>query len=239
MRYAAGATPITTSFLFFAAPQVFLFNTSFPAGVPGGMGLLVPGGGGGGGEFSASHQPSTQFPALAVPPALRFLTWQGRFFTAQAGAAGEGGMTAGAEGGPLALFPAQQASGAFPALVLAPFNSFKSNTLGEPLAGMAAPASIAAGLNGYVQSVPAGFTLSTSLTASAQGVLDAMHAWGDMLLGARGTVRAADPTSQQLTYWTVRVLGFVLLCPSPLFPCTLTLTFFHAMQPLTARQMSG
>jgi len=204
VRYAAGSTPVTTAFLAFAGPALLLFNTSFPAGVRGGMALLAPGGGGGGGEFGASEQPSSQFPVFAPASGLRFASWGGRFFGAVSGAWGAGaGAAAGAMGGPVALFPPQAAPGAFPALVVAPFSAFKANLLGAPLAGQAPPATLAAGLNGYVDALPAGFALSTSVSGSAAGATDALHAWGAALLASRGTVRVADPTSTQLTYWTV------------------------------------
>ncbi len=202
VRYAAGSTPVTTAFLAFAGPALLLFNTSFPAGVRGGLALLAPGGGGGGGEFGASEQPSTQFPVFAPASGLRFASWGGRFFGASSGAWGAG-AAAGAMGGPVALFPPQAAPGAFPALVVAPFSAFKANMLGTPLAGQAPPATLAGGLNGYVDALPAGFALSTSVSGSAAGATDALHAWGAALLASRGTVRVADPTSTQLTYWTV------------------------------------
>lgn len=191
--------PITTTFLFFPTPGVFLFNTTFPAGVSGGMNLLTPGGGGGGGEFSASQQPSTQFPVFDVTPSARFLTWGGRFFGEVSGSWG-GGNTGGAEGGPIVLYRPQSASTTFPAISLAPFNYAKSNMFGPPLQGQ--PGTLAAGLNGYVPSVPMAFSLSTSMVASDVGITDVMHKWGAMLLNSRGTVRKPDPLSLSLSYWT-------------------------------------
>jgi hypothetical protein len=211
VRYAANATPVTTAFLYFPDANVLLFNTSFPAGAAG-LALLAPGAPGpsAGGEFSASMQPSTQFPvfAAAAGSELGYLTWAGRFFGESAGAF-PGSAAQGAEGGPIALFPAR--AGAPPAAaVLAPFNLAKSNMFGAPLAG----AAVAAGLNGYVAAVPAGFSLATSLTASLGGVNAAVHEWGAMLLGARGTVRSVDPSTTQLPYWTGawEVFFFLHLC---------------------------
>ena len=201
VRYSASSTPITTTFLYFSAPAMFIFNTTFPAGVAGGMALLSPGGGGGGGEFDASEQPSTQFPVFDAPW-LRYLSWGGRFFGEYAGGWGLG-ATGGAMGGPVALFPPPRpAPGTFPTLILSPFNNFKSNLFGTPLAGLSPTATLAAGLNGYVDALPPGFTLSTSLSGSAVGLTDALHSWGGALLKSRGTVRSADPTSQQISYWT-------------------------------------
>ena len=211
LRYTAGgasATPLTLSFLYYAASGLLLFNTTLPTGA-GGMSLLTPGGNGGGGEFSASQQPSTQFPAFAVAPAVSYVGWQGRFFGSVAGAWGAGASTGGAEGGPLVLYPTpssnHSAGAPIPAAVLAPFNHFKSNMLGAPVGGLPQPASLVAGLNSYVTAVPPGYMLSTSLTASEQGITDAMHGWGQLLLQARGTTRQADPASTALTYWTDNV----------------------------------
>ena len=239
VRYTAGSTPVSTAFLFFPAGQgLFLFNTSFPQGAEG-VAALTPGGGGGGGEFSASQQPSTQFPVLAAVPAaapLGAVTWQGRFFS-EAGA----GSLGGAEGGPLAYFRSGAGNGSAPTLVLAPYTLFKSTHAGAPLAGQALPGTLALGLNAYVPALPPGFALSVSLTGSLAGVNDAVHAWGELLLASRGTVRATDPSSQALTYWTVRVgEGVCPHCPFfllslhsltlTLHPCFLTLlTFSHCL----------
>jgi len=204
IQYSTGGaspTPITTTFLYYPTPQVFLFNTTFPGGVSGGMSLLTPGGGGGGGEFSASQQPSSQFPVFSVTPAARFLTWGGRFFGEVSGSWG-GGNTGGAEGGPIVLYLPQSSSTPFPAIALAPFNYAKSNMFGPPLQGQNLPGTLAAGLNGYVSTLPIGFSLSTSLVASEAGINDVMHKWGAMLLGSRGTVRVADPMCATLSYWT-------------------------------------
>jgi hypothetical protein len=218
VRYAAGATPVATAFLYFPAGQgLFLFNTTFAEGAEG-VSALTPGGAGGGGEFAASQQPTTQFPVLAPAAAaapLGAVTWQGRFF-AEAGA----GSLGGAEGGPLAYYRAGgNGSAPAPTLVLAPYALFKSTHAGAPLAGQALPGALALGLNAYVPALPPGFALSVSLTGSLAGVTDAVHAWGEALLASRGTVRAADPSSQALTYWTVRERGGgVSAAPVPPFP---------------------
>lgn len=197
--YVAGSTPVSTSFLSFPTTAVLLFNLTLPDGATL-MNLSTPINSTEKsyvGEFSSSQVPSTQFPVWTPVPGLRFVSWGGRFFSDFSGEWANA-MTQGAEGGPISFFAAQAQPQAFSAVVLAPFDHFKSSLFGSSFGEGA----FASGLNGYVPEVKAGFSLATSVTASASGVTDAMHAWGRTLLSSRGTVRARDPTSEVLTYFT-------------------------------------
>ena len=216
IRYMAnGTTPVTTSFALNATTGAFVFTQSFPLGASG-VALLAPSntstgagaGAGALGEFASSTKPATQFPIFVAADnnassALGFLSWRGRFFgSLGSGGGGAGGALSsgagGAEGGPLVLF---EADGRGRAAVISPFDNFKSTMLGEaPFAG---GGSAAAGVSGYVTSLPANFSTSTVVLFGGAGITDAVHAWGAALLARHGGgAKVEDPTSTQLTYWT-------------------------------------
>ena len=85
-------------------------------------------------------------------------------------------------------------------LVWSAFGNFKSSMLGTGVPGVANGA--AAGLNGYVTGIPAGHSVASALTFSADGINGGMHSWGATLQQAFGTTKVSDPSSETLTYWT-------------------------------------
>jgi len=217
VRYSAsnGSVLLTVSFALDNATNAFVFTQSFPLGAAG-VNILTPSnstvagaaaprphGPLAAGEFASSTTPSTQFPVFreaansSAAERLGFLSWGGRFFGSYGSAAGGadaafGQAAAGAESGPIALFDG--ASGR--ALVLSPLDNFKGSMVGRPRAGSGA----AAGVSGYATSLPANFSTSTIAFFGADGVTDAVHAWGSALLARHGGApKVKDPSSEQLT----------------------------------------
>ena len=217
IRYSAnGSTPFTASFALNSSSGAFVFTQRFPLGAAG-VATETPENASSLGEFASSTTPATQFPVFVEAPGspdaagLGFVSWAGRFF--QALGAGSGGAAAaftaaagGAEGGPIVLF-AGGSGAAGAALVLSPLDNFKSAMLGRAfVANGSAPGAAgaaAAGVSGYVASLPANFSTSTIALFGAAGVTDVMHAWGAALREHHGgAAKLTDPSSEQLTYWT-------------------------------------
>jgi len=213
IRYSAnGSTPVTVSFALNASTGAFVFTQRFPLGASG-VATQTPtnasaGAAGALGEFASSTTPATQFPAFAQaagsPSAasLGFVSWAGRFFQSTGQPGGGAGAAlaagaAGAEGGPILLY---EGDGRGRAAVLSPYDNFKSTMLGKLQSG---GAGAAAGVSGYVASLPANFSTSTVVIFGGAGITDAMHTWGAALLARHGGgAKVDDPTSSQLTYWT-------------------------------------
>jgi len=213
IRYSAnGSTPLVTSFALNATSGAFVFTQRFPLGATGvatqtpvnstsGARAAAPG------EFASSTLPATQFPVFAQAAGvdaadLGFVSWSGRFFSSL-GAGGGGAAAAftaaavGAEGGPIVLF-AGGSGAAGDALVLSALDNFKSTMLGSAASG--ANGQAAAGVSGYVASLPVNFSTSTIALFGAAGVTDAMHLWGAALRERHGgAAKLADPASEQLT----------------------------------------
>ena len=216
ITYDANGTSIVTTFALNKSSDAFVFSQRFPQGAAGGVNILTPvnstsvGGSGGLREFASSGSPATQFPVFLEAPnstiaaGLGYVSWAGRFFYSMGASSGGanaafGDAAVGAEGGPVVLFAGGAAGAAGAALVLSPLDNFKSSMLGRPFAGAGA----AAGVSGYVTSLPANFSTSTVALFGAAGVTDVMHAWGAALREHHGgAAKLADPSSEQLTYWT-------------------------------------
>ena len=199
----------------------------------------------GGGEFSAATTPSTFFPSWVAGDAEEaatdagYLTWTGRFYrqqSAQSGGVSEGLANGfgGAMGGPVVFFtpPASSTAsasasanagsntrgagsggGGGASLVLSPLSNPHGTIMGD--GGNV-------GINSYATHAPAGFAVSSIAVFSNNGVTDAMHAFGAVVLRAAAptgsssnsswnlkkaalavpTPKVADPSSSQLTYWT-------------------------------------
>jgi hypothetical protein len=218
-----------TAFRFYPATPLLLFEQRFPHGVAN-TNLTVPvnstsspagaaatarleGGALTAGEFAASLSPCTQFPTLVAvngshaAAAAGYLTWVGRFagpvFAPSGGASAAFRALGGAEGGPVVLFspPPTNSSAAGPSVVWTPAGNFKGSMLGPAVVGAAG--SGAAGLNGYVTSIPADFSVLSALYFTHGGVNAAMHGAGAALQAALlPSPRLHDPSSTKITYWT-------------------------------------
>ena len=163
------------------------------------------------GEFASSQYPSAMFPVFTQAPdsplasTAGYLTWSGRFFPAQhsanGGAAAALESFSGAEGGPLVVFSGTAAARApRSTLVWAPHaTNFKSTILGK-VAGHSGWGAF--GLNGYVTDVPAGYSLSSAMFFSADGITDAMHGWGAMERSYVHATKISDPMCETLSMWT-------------------------------------
>lgn len=201
----------------------------------------------GGGEFSAATTPSTFFPSWVAGDAEEaatdtgYLTWTGRFYgqqSAQSGGVSEGLANGfgGAMGGPVVFFtpPASSTAaasasasanagsntrgagsgrGGGASLVLSPLSNPHGTIMGD---------GGSVGINSYATHAPAGFAVSSIAVFSNNGITDAMHAFGAVVLRAAAptssssnssrnlkkaalavpTPKVADPSSSQLTYWT-------------------------------------
>eukprot|EP00954_Amorphochlora_amoebiformis_P029509 1393259-Amorphochlora_amoeboformis.AAC.1 len=157
------------------------------------------------GQFLSSGEVSVHFPSFrdgkdAQNYMLRHLTWVGRFAVSRSGD-GVGGA-AGQEGGPIVIYDGNAEN----ALVLSPFDNFKSNILGydcEAGGSVENKAKICAGTHGHVVSFPPGYSTTTSLSFSKHGPTDAVYKWGKVMQMAHGTKKMQkDPISSKLSYWT-------------------------------------
>jgi hypothetical protein len=183
----------------------FIFEQLWPQGAPG-VNITVPVNSTNGlTEFDSSAEPATQFPVFveaansSVSSSLGYLSWAGRFFptlTAMRGgaAAAFSAVAQGAESGPIVLF-----DGPVNALVMSANANFKSHMIGQ---SSIAPRAAAAGISGYVTSLPPGFATSTVVGAGSAGITDAIHAWGGALQRRYNTSKIPDPASTGLSYWT-------------------------------------
>lgn len=88
------------------------------------------------------------------------------------------------------------------ALVWSPLGGYKSTIIGlSPLPGDAGLAAAGAGVCGYVDAIPPGFTVSTLMVVGNSGITDTAHRWGAALqLHAGVGPKLADPSSTTLTY---------------------------------------
>ena len=179
IRYDAGTNvTVVTSFRVNATTNMFVFTQSFPLGATG-VAIAVPvnvTSSGGRSEFASSTTPATQFPVFvpgnsSAEAALGFVSWRGRFFSAfgagSGGAAAGLGAASGAEGGPIALF---DGGGRQRVAILSVLRNFKSTMLGRPQNGRADAA--AAGVSGYVTSLPENYIVETGVFIGSRGITD-------------------------------------------------------------------
>lgn len=205
----AAATPVTSSFRCYPATGVVSFSLTFPAGAsriatstcpPLAADVM----------YNASRAPSARFPSFRADTgspleSLSFVEWLGdwafeqNFVGANVSAAFRGGQAS----GPLVLFDPARGGAAAAALVLSPAKNFRS-TIIAPVSG-ARGAELAAGPQGYLAALPAGWSMEVIAVASAAGVTDAVARWGDALQRAYATVRLPperDVWTSRLTYFT-------------------------------------
>jgi hypothetical protein len=107
---------------------------------------------------------------------------------------------AGMDAGPVVLFSpsSSNSTGFAPAVAIGLGSHFTSTALSR----RAADGALAAGANGYVSSIPEGWTVSVGLTAR-KGVNSAMLAWGEALRAQHDTARLTlddDKLSSRLGY---------------------------------------
>ena len=151
---------------------------------------------------------ATEFPSLFVgaPAAtdLRFLTPTNNMLTTNFWAGPLGAFEGGLEGGPLALLNINRPDAAPPVFVMAPTTQNKDIFLSQPNATGSMPRRVAAGVSGYVDSVPAGF-IQRVVVVGRRGLASAFHGWGRTLRRAAGTERLtldSDVYSRQVHYMT-------------------------------------
>lgn len=237
--------PIVNTFQLFPAPPplqggewrgtspLLVFEQSFPNGLQGVNGSSLPAVDG----FAKSASPSTLFPVFmdgnsSTSLLTDYLTWADTFFCAASGdhvpvAAGLAAVQ-GTEGGPLALSSYAQGD----TIVLAPFTNLKSTILG--VSGAPDPATLgpvaACGVSSFVEALPPGHAAACAIGYAPGGFNAGMHAWGATMMAAHGTQRLPDPSSSQLTYWTVRVGACAPPCSvtTPPLPHPLTAHKPHA-----------
>lgn len=99
----------------------------------------------------------------------------------------------GLEGGPLVLFAGSHAA------VFGPSNEFKTTVISR------VGSRVVAGIQGMVQSVPAGYEVRFALVGSSEGITASTMAYGSLLRKAHGTAQtkltlADDPLSRQLHF---------------------------------------
>ena len=105
----------------------------------------------------------------------------------------------GSTGGPLVLFESSAPSAN--ALVLSPADNFLDSILG--LDQTSSPATLAGGIQGKVEAVPAATNLSFILAPTRGGVNRAMEAWGQQLRRLHNTTHnPGDIVVTKLGYWT-------------------------------------
>ena len=180
------------SFQLYAARNTLSLVQRFPRGLAS---MELP-------TANADQDLTTAFPAF-LPPApgtLAYVSWANCMCNGNVGLYGGAGQGAniGPESGPLALFNAAGTT-----LVLSPGSAFMTSQLAHA-AIVNDTGCIAAGLNGMVTDVPAGWTYDT-LFVGGVGTNDTMMAWGDALLARTGKTRTApnaDLIVSTLGYWT-------------------------------------
>ena len=166
-------------------------------------------------RVSNDSRPATCFPTFnltaAAAPTLGFAT-QNRIFGNVVSGVGFGGHPNSIQGGtPLMLFDsaslhaANDTGVAINALVVSPLGNFKTalQTV-APASGSPCDGRWAGGMNGLLESLPPGFRQQTLLVAGS-GLHSTLEAWGAFLLRTSGKKPAwtvADPTVDQLSYWT-------------------------------------
>ena len=105
----------------------------------------------------------------------------------------------GATAGPLVLFDAAAPSSH--AMVLSPADNFLDTILG--FEDQAPAQTLSGGIQGKVESVPAGTVVSFLLTPTHSGINSAMEAWGQDIRKLHNTTRnKADIVVSKLGYWT-------------------------------------
>jgi hypothetical protein len=205
----APATPVTTTFRCFPGSGVVSFVLAFPAGAPAVATSACP-------PpvsdvmYNASRAPSARFPSFRADAALEaraFVEWlgdwafEGNAIDVNVSARMRGGQAA----GPLVLFDAA-AGPAAAALVISPADRFRTTILAPvPAIAPAVGTALAAGPQGYITELPAGYAQEVIAVASPAGVTDAMARWGDALQRAHATVRlppSRDVWTSRLTYFT-------------------------------------
>ena len=180
------------SFRFYAGRNALSLVQAFPRGLVG-MALNEP---------NADADLSTAFPAFSppTPGELAYVSWTGCMCTGNVGIYGGPGAGAniGPDSGPLALFNASGVS-----LVISPGSAFMTSQLAHANI-VNDTGCIAAGHNGMVTDVPAGWTYDT-LFFAGKSVNDTMMAFGDALLARTNKTRTkadADVIVSSLGYFT-------------------------------------
>ena len=107
---------------------------------------------------------------------------------------GPASVAVGAYGGPFALF-----DGFGEAVVASAASEFAAWSVAASSADASA---VGVGVLGSVESLPAGFSLETALTAGADGLTATVKKHGAALLADRGTVRDGDYATTYLGYST-------------------------------------
>lgn len=217
---ASGKVPFVCRFKHFFAADALVFEHSFPGGVRDlnttcaaclNSSTLTRPSVLSGTEFSAATAPSTAFPSWIAPAdpttKLGFVSWSGRFF-GQSGSPSADISVAlestfvGAEGGPVVLYtpPNNPRVEGGLSLVLSPLTNPHGTIMGKPPGGAAGGA---VGINSFAIGTQPGFSVSSVAVFSTQGITDAVHRWGSVLLStAAAPPKLEDPSSTQLTYWT-------------------------------------
>jgi hypothetical protein len=192
-KWTAGTTPFETSHRVYDGGEIVVFSQTFPKGASG---TSVTGGG----DISSCYPSIDPTPAGGKP--LGYVSWQGRFMEASRGGEwqGEGGRGGpgpgtGGAGGPFVVFGQPMTD----SIVISAASNFMTNSVGSsPAKG---DSSFCLGLDGPVESVPAGYSLETMFHLGV-GVNRAVKSFGTSLLKKYGTVRQDDYTRHWLGFST-------------------------------------